>query len=103
MQLLRPRLRLTTILIWMVFIGLILALVAQTRMAERRERALKLQLAASLSNQFAQEGMSRILCDLGIDILKQSSGVELLRVSKRTRSHPNGNFVESVVTRPAYA
>jgi hypothetical protein len=93
-----PRLRLTTILIWVAFIGLILALVAQNRLAERRERALKMQLAASLSNQFAQAEMSRILSDLGIDILKQTSGVELLRVFKRTGSHPNGNFLETVVT-----
>jgi hypothetical protein len=83
---------------WLALIGLTLALVAQYRMAERRDRALKLRLATSLSNQFAQEGMNRILSDLGIDILKQSSSVELLRVSKRARRLPEGNSVESVVT-----
>jgi hypothetical protein len=64
MTMLRPRMRLTTILISVAFIGLVLALVARIRMAERRERALKVRLATSLSNQFSQEGMSRILTQL---------------------------------------
>lgn len=91
---LRPQLRLTTMLFWVAFIGLVLALVAQARIAGRRERALKVQLARSLSNQFAQEGMNRILSDHAIDILKQSSAVELLRVSKEIRTLPNGDTAE---------
>ncbi len=97
MQLPRPRLRLTTITTWCVVIALAFALIAQQRTAERRERALRARLAQSLRNQYSQEGMQRILSDLGIDILKQSSSVELLRVSRQTRSHPEGNSVESVV------
>jgi hypothetical protein len=93
-----PRPRLSTIMTWSAVIALVLALVAQQRAAERRDRALKVQLGQSLSNRFSQEGMNRILSDLGIDILKHASGVELLRVSKRTRSRPDGNPVESVVT-----
>ncbi len=56
MQLPRPWLRLTTMMTWLVVIGLTLALVAQHRVAERRDRALKVRLAKSLSDQFAQEG-----------------------------------------------
>lgn len=83
---------------WTVVITLALALVARHTTAERRERVLKARLAQSLGSQFAQEGMNRILSDLGIDILKQSSGVELLRVSKKTGSHPEGHSDESAVT-----
>jgi hypothetical protein len=83
---------------WSVVLALVLALIAQQRGAERRDRALKVRLAQSLSNRFAQEGMDRILSDIGIDILKYASGVELLRVSKRTVSNPEGTSIESVVT-----
>ena len=93
---LRPRLRLTAVLTAMVFIGLVLALVVQMRMAERRERTLKGRLAASLPYQFALEGMSRLLGDVAIDILKQPSGVESLRISRGTEAPRAGNFVESV-------
>ena len=98
MQLPRLRQGLIIAVTWTIVITLALALVARHTTAERRERVMKARLAQSLRSQFAQEGMNRILTDLGIDILKQSSGVELLRVSKRTGGHPEGNFVETVVT-----
>jgi hypothetical protein len=95
MQRLRFRLRLTAILTWSAVIALALALITQQRTAERRYQALKIRLAQSLPYQFAQEGMSHMLSDLGIDILKQSSGVELLRVSRRTQ--PDGISYNYVV------
>lgn len=98
MQLPRLRQWFTIAMTWTVVITLALALVARHTTAERRERVMKVRLAQSLRSQFAQEGMNRLLSDLGIDLLKESSGVELLRVSKRTGSHPEGNSVERVVT-----
>lgn len=97
MRMFRFRLRLTTLLVGMVFIGLILALLAQKRTYELRVRALDTQLGDHISKESALKGMSGILSDRGIDILKQSTDAELLQVFRASNSLPSNSSSGSVV------
>lgn len=94
---LRPRFRLPTLLIGMVFVGLVLALVAQKRVGEFRARGLNLQMRDLSTKKYALEGMSSFLTDRGIDILKQSSDAELLQVFRPSQSRPTNSFSVSLV------
>ncbi|WP_165070467.1 hypothetical protein [Paludisphaera rhizosphaerae] len=68
-------------MIAMVFIAFSLALFNQVRSAAFREAALEQQLRESRSGAFTLEVMHLLLSDRGIEILKQASDVEVLRVS----------------------
>lgn len=87
---LRPRIRLKSLLLAMTFLACALTLVAANRLAESRERDLRMRLAVSRARGSALEGMSSLLSDRGIDILRHSTDAELLRVS---RGSANGVFI----------
>jgi len=88
----RLRLRLDTFMIWSFVLAMVLALVAQKWAAERREQTLKARFAKALAYQYADENRDRTLGDLGIVILKEPTGAELLRVSMPKHSS-SGNPV----------
>lgn len=77
-----PRMRLTTFLFWVFLIGLILGLAIQLEVVRRREQAANAQVMSMLRGRVAQIVMAQVLGDQAIDILKQSTGAELLRVPK---------------------
>jgi hypothetical protein len=77
-----PRWKISTLLVAMVMIALVLALVAQQNAADRKERALRARFGQLLHEQYAREGINHLLGDLGLDILKESSSVELLHIAR---------------------
>jgi len=74
----RPRVSLKNLMIGLAFLACALALFGVNRLAESRERDLRMRLAESRSREFALKGMSSLLTDRGIDVLRQASDVELL-------------------------
>lgn len=78
----RPSPRLTSLMVWMVFIAFILALFARVTLAALRESTLWQQLGESWPKESTLKPMAYFLSDDGIDILKRATDVELLRVSR---------------------
>ena len=87
----RPRVSLKNLTIGLAFLACALALFGVNRLAESRERDLRMRLAESRSREVALERMSSILSDRGIDVLRQASDAELLRVSAGSGG---GEFVD---------
>ncbi|WP_165070470.1 hypothetical protein [Paludisphaera rhizosphaerae] len=67
-------------MIGLAFIACALTLLGVNRLAESRERDLRMQVAESRSRKLALEGMTSLLSDRGIDILMQAPDAELLKV-----------------------
>jgi hypothetical protein len=91
------RLRISTLLTGTAVLALVFGLIAQNLAADRRERALKMRLQQSIRNHKAQERINHLLSDRGIDILKQASGVELLRIAPPAQT-TGGDVVDGVVS-----
>src|SRR5947209_947661 len=78
----RFHLKIATLLTWLVSIGLALAPVAQQRAASRREQALKSEWAQDRHYRYARQSIDGLVGDLGVVILRDATGMELLRVPR---------------------
>ena len=106
MSWIRPRFRLGTLATGTLVIGLVMALVAQQRAADRRERALKARLGQSLLDIHGQDGMRSFMGDLGIVVLKEATSFELLAISSPAGDQagqdaviPTGREVDPTIAR----
>jgi hypothetical protein len=81
-----------------VFIGLVLALVAQHRAAVRREQTLKAEWAQDRHYRYARESIDQLIGDLGVVILESPTGIELLRVTHAAKASPGGGWGDPVAT-----